>query len=436
MSGLQRNMFRFFFIGAVSLSVGTLAACGGDEDNDPSGTPDTGTDVTGDVTMDDTSDTSMEDDTSDTSMEDTTPDVTPDTAADTGTDTGTPGPVDQCLGDEDLAILWNPDIDATGEAQDCGLSCLGDEDPGSCAGTCVVEATGLSEGCAGCYAGVVVCSIQNCLAPCAADPTSEACTSCQAENCIDDYTACTGEIPDPPVTDACMNAADLGIIGGDEVDATGEAQDCGLSCLGDEDPGACSETCVVDATGLSGDCAGCYAGVVVCSIQNCLAPCAADPSSEACTSCQAENCLDDYYACTGPVESIEAVLIGDGRFETLLTAVGVAGIDLGDESGDPITLFAPIDDAFAAIPEADLAAILADNAQLTAVLTYHVVPGRNDAAAVTGAPTHTTAQGSDITVTVDGDTVMINDATILEVDLDASNGIVHVIDGVLLLPPN
>lgn len=372
----------------------------------------------------------MEDTTPD-AMTDATPDVTPDATPDTGEQ-----PVDQCLNDDDLAILLGGEVDATGEATTCGLGCLGDDDPGACSGACVADATGLSAGCSGCYANTVVCSIQNCLAPCSADPSSEACTTCQTDaGCIDDFNACTGEIPEPPPVSACMNAEDLGILQGGDVDATGEATTCGLGCLGDDDPGACSGACVETATGLSTDCSSCYANTVVCSIQNCLAPCSADPSSEACTTCQVDaGCIDAFDNCTGPVDSLEGVLIGDGRFGTLVTAVGVAGIDLGDLEADPITIFAPVDAAFAAIPEDDLNAILADTELLTSILTYHVLPVEADSTVVVGADTHTTLQGSDITVTVDGDTVMINEATILEVDIAADNGIIHAIDGVLTPP--
>ena len=308
------DMKRLLTVGLLGASL-ALAGCGDDEETDDGGgETDTGMTDTGmgDTGGEDTGgeDTGGEDtggeDTGgeDTGGEDTGGEDTggEDTGADVGADAADAAmPMgDLCINDADLALLL--EVDATGEAQDCGLGCLGDADPGACSATCVAEATGLSADCAGCYADTVVCSIENCLAQCATDPSSEACTTCQAENCLDDFYFCTGDVEaNLPVVDACINDADLVILGGD-TNVTGEAQDCGLACLGDADPGACSATCVEDATGLTTDCAGCYAGTVVCSIENCLAQCATDPTSEACATCQAENCLDEFYTCTGDVE--------------------------------------------------------------------------------------------------------------------------------------
>ena len=103
-------------------------------------------------------------------------------------------------------------------------------------------------------------------------------------------------------TDLCINAADRAVLAGDgTATVTDAAQDCGLGCLGNADPGACAGACVATETGLSIGCAGCYADSVVCWITNCLAPCAADPDSRACGECQTANCIDDFNACTGPI---------------------------------------------------------------------------------------------------------------------------------------
>ena len=117
----------------------------------------------------------------------------------------------------------------------------------------------------------------------------------------------TGVADTTPVvtTDLCINAADRAVLAGDGVAVvTDAAQGCGLGCLGDPDPGACAGACLATETGLSNGCAGCYAGVVVCSITNCLAPCAADPNSRACGDCQAANCNDDFNACTGTIDPV------------------------------------------------------------------------------------------------------------------------------------
>ena len=110
-----------------------------------------------------------------------------------------------------------------------------------------------------------------------------------------------GDTPEGDASEggACTNEADMAILADEAVDVTGEAQTCGLGCLGDDDPGACSAACVAEATGISSDCAGCYGDTVLCSADNCLAECAMDPASEECGACQEEFCLPAFYACTG-----------------------------------------------------------------------------------------------------------------------------------------
>ena len=125
----------------------------------------------------------------------------------------------------------------------------------------------------------------------------------------------------------------------------------------------------------------------------------------------------------------------DGGFTTLVTAVQAAGL-VDTLSGDgPFTVFAPTDDAFAALPEGTLDALLADPEALAAVLTYHVVPGKVLAADVVGLSAATTVQGEDIAIEVVEGTVVLNDgATVTATDIEASNGVVHVIDQVILPP--
>ncbi|MEL6182969.1 MAG: fasciclin domain-containing protein, partial [Myxococcota bacterium] len=127
-----------------------------------------------------------------------------------------------------------------------------------------------------------------------------------------------------------------------------------------------------------------------------------------------------------------------GRFGTLLTAVTTA--ELADTlSGDgPFTLFAPTDDAFAALLEAleiDADALLARD-DLADILLYHVVEGQTLAADLSDGQTITTVLGEDITITISNDGVFINETIqIIETDILASNGVIHVIDAVLLPPP-
>ena len=125
----------------------------------------------------------------------------------------------------------------------------------------------------------------------------------------------------------------------------------------------------------------------------------------------------------------------DGGFTTLVTAVQAAGL-VDTLSGDgPFTVFAPTDEAFAALPEGTLDGLLADTDALTAVLTYHVVPGKVLAADVVGLSSATSVQGEDIAIAVDGGNVVLNgNATVTATDVEAGNGVVHVIDQVILPP--
>ena len=127
--------------------------------------------------------------------------------------------------------------------------------------------------------------------------------------------------------------------------------------------------------------------------------------------------------------------ISAGSFNTLVAAVQAAGLVDTLKGEGPFTVFAPTDDAFAAIPKATLDALLADpSGDLTQILLYHVVPGKVMAADVTDGLEATTAQGGTVKFTVANGAVKINDATIVTTDIEASNGVIHVIDAVIMPP--
>ena len=137
--------------------------------------------------------------------------------------------------------------------------------------------------------------------------------------------------------------------------------------------------------------------------------------------------------------SIAEVATEAGDFETLLTAVGAAGLaeTLSDCEAGPFTVFAPVDAAFEALVEAgvDIGAIVADTGLLTDILTYHVVEGAVDSTTVVGLTEATMLNGGTVTIAVDGETVTLNDSvTVTAVDIEACNGIIHVIDAVLVPP--
>jgi len=119
-----------------------------------------------------------------------------------------------------------------------------------------------------------------------------------------------------------------------------------------------------------------------------------------------------------------------GSFTTLATALKAAGLVDTLKGKGPFTVFAPTDAAFAKIPKADLDALLMDKAKLTKVLTYHVVPGTVMAADVKPGKVKT-VEGASLTVTTKGG-VMVNNAKVTSTDIKADNGVIHVIDTVLM----
>ena len=122
--------------------------------------------------------------------------------------------------------------------------------------------------------------------------------------------------------------------------------------------------------------------------------------------------------------------VGAGTFKTLAAALTAAGLVDTLKGKGPFTVFAPTDEAFAKIPKADLDALLKDKAKLTSVLTYHVVAGKVMAADVKAGKVKT-VQGSELTVTTAGG-VKVNDAHVVKTDIVADNGVIHVIDSVVI----
>lgn len=125
------------------------------------------------------------------------------------------------------------------------------------------------------------------------------------------------------------------------------------------------------------------------------------------------------------------VAVGAGSFTTLVEAVKAAGLVETLKGDGPFTVFAPTDEAFAKIPEDKLQALLADKDALTAVLTYHVLPGKVMAADVVELDSAETVQGGRIAIgTSDG--VTVDGAKVVKTDIGASNGVIHVIDSVIM----
>ena len=128
--------------------------------------------------------------------------------------------------------------------------------------------------------------------------------------------------------------------------------------------------------------------------------------------------------------------VGAGQFNTLAAALGAAGLVETLKGPGPFTVFAPTDDAFAKLPDGTVENLLKpeNKAQLTAVLTYHVVPGKVMAEDVVKLDEAKAVSGKMLKIKVDGGKVRINDATVTAADVPASNGVIHVVDSVILPP--
>ena len=128
--------------------------------------------------------------------------------------------------------------------------------------------------------------------------------------------------------------------------------------------------------------------------------------------------------------------VGAGSFKTLVAAVQAAGLVETLKGAGPFTVFAPTDEAFAKLPAGTVESLLKpeNKEKLVAVLTYHVVPGKVMAADVVKLTEAPTVQGSKAKVKVVDGTVMIDNAKVVKTDIETSNGVIHVIDAVILPP--
>src|SRR5688500_18981517 len=119
-----------------------------------------------------------------------------------------------------------------------------------------------------------------------------------------------------------------------------------------------------------------------------------------------------------------------GSFTTLAKALQAAGLVETLEGEGPFTVFAPTDEAFAKLPEGTLDALLQDKEKLTAILTYHVVPGEVTSAQVAQLSSAKTVNGKELEIVATDGKVMVENATVIKADIPATNGVIHVIDSV------
>ena len=155
---------------------------------------------------------------------------------------------------------------------------------------------------------------------------------------------------------------------------------------------------------------------------------------------KADNCADDK----GTNKQISAKQVdakhmnivetasAAGSFKTLIAAVKAAGLEETLKGKGPFTVFAPTDEAFAKLPAGTVEALLKDKAKLTAILTYHVVAGKVMAADAIKLTEAKTVNGQSFKIAAGKDGVMIDNAKVVATDIIASNGVIHVIDNVIL----
>ena len=145
------------------------------------------------------------------------------------------------------------------------------------------------------------------------------------------------------------------------------------------------------------------------------------------------NAIAGGHADKAPKDIVDTA-VSAGQFSTLAAALEAADLIATLKSDGPFTVFAPTDAAFAKLPEGTVENLLKpeNRDQLIAVLTYHVVAGKVEAADVVTLESATTVNGADVTITVANDGVQVDDANVIMTDIGASNGVIHVIDTVIL----
>uniref|UniRef100_A0A7C1JCW4 Fasciclin domain-containing protein n=1 Tax=Caldilinea aerophila TaxID=133453 RepID=A0A7C1JCW4_9CHLR len=167
------------------------------------------------------------------------------------------------------------------------------------------------------------------------------------------------------------------------------------------------------------------------------APATPEPTEEAAEAATAEATAtpEPVEEAAGELADIVDTAVAAGQFTTLAAALTEAGLVDALRGPGPFTVFAPTDDAFAALPQETLDAVLADpQGLLTQILLYHVVAGKVMAADLVDGQELATLQGAPLTISLSEEGAMVNDATIIATDIEASNGVIHVIDAVLVPP--
>ena len=181
--------------------------------------------------------------------------------------------------------------------------------------------------------------------------------------------------------------------------------------------------------------------LAACSSAASTSPSPAAPATPAATAAATPAATPDMASASpsaaAAMGDIVATADGAGTFKTLLAAATAAGLVETLQGSGPFTVFAPTDEAFAALPAGTLDGLLKDPDALKKILLYHVVSGEVTADKVVGMTSADTVEGSPIAISVKDGKVYLNDsAQVVKTDIMASNGVIHVIDKVLLPPAN
>lgn len=151
--------------------------------------------------------------------------------------------------------------------------------------------------------------------------------------------------------------------------------------------------------------------------------------------CTAQNDqIDDGVSEAVDLEEVDIVdtLTATGNFNKLLTAIHDAGLADTLKGPGPFTVFAPTDEAFAGVPQANLDALLNNTTDLTDLLTYHVIRGEIMSEDLMGENSLETMNGQNLTIMTSGNVIMVDGARVVQADIEATNGVIYVIDAVLM----
>ena len=146
------------------------------------------------------------------------------------------------------------------------------------------------------------------------------------------------------------------------------------------------------------------------------------------------SCTASVVNAKAPAQNIVETAVSAGQFKTLVAALGAGSLDSVLQGNGPFTVFAPTDAAFSALPEGTVKTLLKpeNKDKLVSVLTYHVVSGKVMAADVTGMKKAKTVQGSELKIKVKKGEVYIDKAKVVATDIETSNGVIHIIDTVVI----